>query len=83
MHRDIGGIYDGPGIIIKLLVTDDQIISPNSCEGSECKLCQQFFYLRVSSNPESLLIAISVAVATPLNLEILVALPVARCGASS
>lgn len=83
MHRDIGGIYDGSRIIIKLSVTDDQSVSLNSCGGSECKLCLQFFYFRVPSNPESLLIAISVAVATPLKLEILVALPVARCGASS
>lgn len=83
MHRDYGDIYDGPGTIIELLVTDDQSISPNSCGGRECKLCLQFFYFRVPSNPEFHLSAISVAVATPPKLEILAAWPVARCGASS
>lgn len=77
-HRDIGVIYEGPGTIIELSVTDDQSISPNSWGGSGFKLCLQFFYFRVPSNPESLLIAIFVAVATPPKLEILAAWPVAR-----
>lgn len=74
---------NGPGTNIEWSVTDEQTISPNSCGSSECKLCLQFFFFKVPFNPESLLIAITVAVATPPKLEILAAWPVVKCGASS